>query len=259
MTANALPAFYSVHRYETIGSSNDAARALAQAGAPEGALVWASEQTAGRGRRGRGWSSPPGNLYLSMVLRPRVTSAAAAQIGFVAAIALGEAVAALLPDGADRIRYKWPNDLLVDGAKLAGILLEAGPLQDLGDGISGPGYIVAGIGANVVSAPTDTAYPATSLVASGAQHATADILLVRFAARFEAGYRIWRDDGFDRVRGSWLLAGHRTGEALSVRTTQDQTIDGQFVDLDADGSLLLRLANGETRRISAGDVAMLAV
>ncbi len=258
MTVPNLSKFYSLHRYETIGSSNDAARSLAETGAPDGTLVWAGEQTAGRGRRGRGWSSPAGNLYLSLVLRPRVGMNAAPQLGFVCAIALGEAVAGLLTDGAGRVRYKWPNDLLIDGAKAAGILLESGPSVALDEDTVGPGYVIAGIGANIVSAPSDTPYPAISLTATGAQDATPGAVLERFARHFEAGYRIWRDEGFERVRGSWLAAGHRSGDLLTVQIGGGEMLSGRFLGLCGDGALLLELVSGETRRISAGDVAMMA-
>ncbi len=258
MTGVTLSSFYALHRYETIGSSNDAARLLAEQGAPEGTLVWAGEQTSGRGRRGRGWSSPPGNLYLSLVLRPSVGMNVAPQLGFVCAIALGEAVVGSLSGGAGRVRYKWPNDLLIDGAKVAGILLESGPSVTIEESITGPDFVVAGVGANIASAPADTPYPAISLVAAGAGAVTADDLLVRFARHFEAGYRIWRAEGFERVRGSWLAAGHRSGELLTVRIGGGETLSGRFLDLCSDGALLLELLSGETRRISAGDVAMMA-
>jgi BirA family biotin operon repressor/biotin-[acetyl-CoA-carboxylase] ligase len=258
MTVPTLPPFYSVHWYETIGSSNDAARSLAESGAHEGTLVWAGEQTAGRGRRGRGWSSPPGNLYLSLVLRPDVGMTVAPQLGFVCAIALGEAVAGVIPDGASRVRYKWPNDLLIDGAKTAGILLESGPSVTLEENVVGPAYVIAGMGTNIASAPTDTPYPATSLSQAGARDLAPGGLLERFARHFEAGYRIWRDDGFERVRGSWLAAGHRSGDPLTVRIGGGEMLSGRFLDLCSDGALLLELASGETRRISAGDVAMMA-
>ena len=258
MTVHDLPAFFTVHRFETIGSSNDEAKRRAEDGAPEGTLIWAGEQTEGRGRRGRSWSSPPGNLYLSVVLRPAVAMSAAAQLGFVCAIALGEAVAALIPDGARRIRYKWPNDLLVDGAKISGILLEAGPLRVSDDGGHGPSFLVAGIGVNIASAPADTPYRATPLTAAGAAGLTPESLLQRFAVRFEAGYRVWCDEGFARVRGSWLAAGHEAGDKLRIRIAENEVVDGRFVDLDPDGALLLDLASGERRRISAGDVAMIA-
>ena len=258
MTAPTLPPFFSVHWFETVGSSNDDARSLAESGAPEGTLVWAGEQTAGRGRRGRGWSSPPGNLYLSLVLRPNVDMTMAPQLGFVCAIALGEALAGSIPNGAARVRYKWPNDLLIDGAKTAGILLESGPSVTLAERVVGPAYVIAGMGTNIASAPTDTPYPATCLSEAGAPDLTPAALLERFARHFEAGYRIWQDDGFERVRGSWMAAGHRSGDPLTVRIGGGEMVNGRFLDLCSDGALLLELASGETRRISAGDVAMVA-
>src|SRR5439155_19489702 len=122
--APALPEGFRLRHDATIGSTNDEAKAVARTGATDGTLVWADQQTAGRGRRGRIWLSPPGNLYLSLVLRPECAAARAAQLGFVAALGLGDALAPLV--GATvQLRYKWPNDLLVDGKKLAGILLES--------------------------------------------------------------------------------------------------------------------------------------
>src|SRR5262249_2745349 len=114
----ALPSFFSLIALASTESTNEDLHRLARAGAAEGTLVWAREQTRGRGRRGRGWSSPPGNLYLSLLLRPLVPPGEAAQIGFVAAVALAEALETLLPP--DRtLRCKWPNDLLIDGAKVS--------------------------------------------------------------------------------------------------------------------------------------------
>jgi BirA family transcriptional regulator, biotin operon repressor / biotin---[acetyl-CoA-carboxylase] ligase len=256
-----LPPFFTIHRFEKIGSSNDEVRRLAESGAPEGTLVWAGEQTAGRGRRGRNWVSPPGNLYLSLLLRPGVDYATAPQLGFVCALAMGEAVASFLPDAAARVRYKWPNDLLVDGAKIAGILLEAGPVTARTTTASadpGPRYVIAGIGVNIVSAPIDTPYPALALADAGATGAHPPTLLTRFAEHFEAGYAVWREEGFARMRGAWLAASHCVGDEMVVRIGEGQEIHGRFLDLDADGALLLELASGERRRIGAGEVQMMA-
>ena len=159
--APLLPEGYRLLRYDTIGSTNDAAKALARAGAAEGTLVWAGEQTAGRGRRGRGWVSPPGNLYLSLIMRPAVAPARAAQLGFVAALALAEGVGALCGPALE-IRCKWPNDILVAGRKLAGILLES-EITD-GDAID---FVVIGTGTNLASQPSGVEYPATSLAEQG--------------------------------------------------------------------------------------------
>src|SRR5437763_1108544 len=128
--AVSLPAGYRLHSYPAIGSTNDEAKRLAREGAPEGTLVWAREQTAGRGRRGRNWASPPGNLYLSLLVRPGGAPGRAAQLGFVAALGLGEALDRLTGSKL-ALRYKWPNDLVANGALLL-------------DGADGPRRVAAG-------------------------------------------------------------------------------------------------------------------
>ncbi len=117
-----LPPAYQLVALERVASTNDEALRLAAEGAEDGTLVWAREQTGGRGRQGRVWSSPPGNLYFSLVLRPDCAPAEAAQLGFVAGVALGEAIGSVAPPLID-VNYKWPNDLLLNGRKAAGILL----------------------------------------------------------------------------------------------------------------------------------------
>ena len=150
MATPELPAFYRLLAYEQIDSTNEEAKRLAAAGAPAGTLVWAGEQLAGRGRRGRGWASPPGNLYVSLLLRPACPPAQACQLNFVAAVALAEAVSALLPAGAG-VALKWPNDVLVGGAKVSGILLEASAALD-----RSIDWLVIGAGVNIASHPADT-------------------------------------------------------------------------------------------------------
>ena len=161
LTEPRLAPFYRLAALDMIDSTNSEAQRRAAAGAPAGTLIWARQQTAGRGRRGRAWQTPPGNLCFSLLLRPAVTPAVAATLGFVAGLALATAIDQLLPAGR-RSELKWPNDLLVEGRKLAGILLEAGA--------SGPSrldHLILGIGVNVVAYPTDLPYPATSLAACG--------------------------------------------------------------------------------------------
>ena len=138
--APLLPPFYRLLGFAELDSTNEEAKRQATAGAPEGALVWARAQSAGRGRRGRRWVSEPGNLYLSILLRPSFPPATAAQLGFAAALAVGEAAAAALPAGAD-VAYKWPNDVLISGRKASGILLES---QAAGEGRLD--WLVVGIG-----------------------------------------------------------------------------------------------------------------
>jgi BirA family transcriptional regulator, biotin operon repressor / biotin---[acetyl-CoA-carboxylase] ligase len=240
-----LPSFFSLVALESIDSTNEEARRRARAGAPEGTLVWAREQSRGRGRRGRSWSSPAGNLYLSLLLRPRVPPAAAAQIGFVAAVALAEALAGLLPAGR-HIACKWPNDLLVDGAKISGILPEAEAAGGLVEAM------VLGIGVNVASFPGDLPYRATSLAAAGASAAVEEVLEA-LAASLEQWYLRWRAEGFEPVRRRWLERALGLGEPIEIRL-EGEVLHGRFAALDPTGAIDLELPGGGHRLIAAGEV-----
>ena len=231
---------FDVRLYDRIGSTNDEARRLAREGAKAGTVVCADEQTAGRGRQARQWYSPPGNLYLSIVLRPDVPAERIAEFGFITALAVADTVDALLP-AKTRASLKWPNDVLVNGGKISGILLE-----------QADDALVVGIGLNVLYAPDHANYKVTTLAACGGL-ATVDgartILLERFAKQIAA----WEEDGFGPVRMAWLVRAHPIGSPLRV-TLQGQSITGQFAGLDADGALLLDTPDGR-HRVVAGDVA----
>jgi len=229
-----------------VDSTNDNAKTLAQEGAPHGTVVWAAEQTAGRGRFTRAWASPPGNLYMSVVLRPEVAPPRTAELGFIAALAVAETVETFLPPGATA-QLKWPNDVLVNGAKISGILLEG---QFSGQGIA---WIVAGIGINIVSMPENPAYPTTSLAASGAAAVTAEAVLHVLLTRLGAWLESWREAGFEPVRAAWMRRAARLGDPISVRIGT-APLTGRFGGIDHDGALLLETTEG-TRRITAGEVA----
>jgi BirA family transcriptional regulator, biotin operon repressor / biotin---[acetyl-CoA-carboxylase] ligase len=231
--------------YETIGSTNEEAKRLARDGAPEGLMVCARSQTAGRGRRGRTWVSPPGNLYASLVLRPRCRAAVAAQLGFVTSLALAAAIEELAP--GIELRCKWPNDLLANGKKIAGILLETE--MTAGDH---PDFVVIGIGANLEASPGDVGYPATSLAEEGIVDIAPETLLAGFADRFAGWLAIWREKGFAPIRDEWLSRAAGIGAPIQVRLEGD-TIDGRFLDLDGTGALMLGLPGG-SRRITAGEI-----
>jgi BirA family transcriptional regulator, biotin operon repressor / biotin---[acetyl-CoA-carboxylase] ligase len=240
-----LPSFFTLVALDRIDSTNEEALRRARAGEPEGTLVWAREQSGGRGRRGRAWSSPPGNLYLSLLLRPAVPPALAAQLGFVAAVALAETLRAALP--AERqICCKWPNDLLIDGAKVAGILPEA---EALGQNVE---VLVLGMGVNLASHPANTPYPATSLSAAGS-NVTIEALLESLAGGLHVWYRRWQDAGFAPIRGRWLDFAAGLGQAIEVRL-EGARLQGRFAALDASGALDLELADGGHRLVTAGDV-----
>jgi BirA family biotin operon repressor/biotin-[acetyl-CoA-carboxylase] ligase len=245
MMDETLPPPFRLAAYETIGSTNDEAKRLARKGEPEGLVLCADRQTAGRGRRGRAWYSPLGNLYASMLLRPRCRAAEAAQLGFVAALSVADAIAELAPTIG--VRCKWPNDVLANGKKIAGILLET----EMTSGDM-PDFIVLGIGANLVSSPPDTPYPATSLAEEGAAGITPPLMVTALTRRFAEWATMWREQGFTPIRAAWLSRAAGLGETIQVRLER-ATLDGRFLDLDGDGALLLETPSGE-RRIAAGEV-----
>lgn len=246
MTARSPSPILRLLRYDTLGSTNDEAKRLAEAGAEDWTVVSAREQTAGRGRRANHFISPPGNLYFSAILRPACSAAAAAQLGFAAALAVGEVVADRLPPGRD-LRYKWPNDVLSDGAKLAGILLESSAAQD-----GSLAWLVVGIGVNVASHPADTAWPATSLAALGVGAVGLETLLSDILAEFQRQMARWLSEGFAPIRAAWLARAYGLGKDVGVRLPRE-TFRGRFVDLDRDGVLLVETASGR-RRVAAGEI-----
>lgn len=246
----ALPAFYACTHLARTGSTNDEAKALAAAGAPEGTLVWADRQTSGRGRRGRAWQSPPGNLYTSLVLRPEAPLGQVGQLSFAAALAIAETVTMLLPAAA-AVQCKWPNDVLIDGRKTAGLLLET---DSRADGTAA--WLVLGFGINVTSYPQGMEFPATSLAACGGTAEVAEVL-ARFAERFLAWYGIWQGDGFAPLRAAWLERAAGLGQPIRVRL-ENHSLEGVFGGLDADGALLLHSAGQSPKeppqRVTAGDI-----
>lgn len=244
-----LPPAYRLVALDSVGSTMDEARRLAeQEQAEDGTLVWAREQRGGRGRLGRRWASPRGNLYFSLVLRPDCAPMQAAQLGFVAALALGEAIGTVSPPV--EITFKWPNDVLLHGRKVAGILLESRSARQGG----GLDYLILGCGVNLAHFPQDTPYPATSLRFEGVPASvTEEELLEAFGRHFLSWASRWLDEGFAPVRKAWLRHAERLGEAIEVRLP-NESLRGIFRDLDPQGYLLLEREDGELRRISGGDV-----
>jgi BirA family biotin operon repressor/biotin-[acetyl-CoA-carboxylase] ligase len=235
-----LPAPFVWQQRGRIDSTNDEARRLAESGHGHGTVVSATEQTAGRGRRGRPWSSPPGNLFCSLLLDPGAAPGAAPQLTFVAAVALRDALAELAPAGDFRV--KWPNDILCNGAKIAGMLLEqAGTL------------VILGVGANIVWHPDTALYPATCLKRIGSGASAADVV-IGFCAQLARRYDQWRQQGFAAIRADWLAGAKGIGEPVTARLADGSELTGIFRDLDADGALQLQLADGRLHRVVAGDV-----
>lgn len=227
---------FAVETLGAVASTNDLLHERALAGADEGLVIRAEAQTAGRGRHGRIWVSPEGNLYASVLLRPLRPIDEAASLSLIIALSLAEALTQLVPEANLSPRLKWPNDVRLSGAKIAGILLE-----NAGTDPARP-VIVAGLGVNVTEAPQGMPYKVTSLRAAGV-HATPERVLERYLENFAANYALWQAAGFAALRSRWLGMADGLGERVEIRRGET-TIEGRFVDIDPAGYLVLETQNG---------------
>jgi BirA family biotin operon repressor/biotin-[acetyl-CoA-carboxylase] ligase len=247
IAAQRLPHGFVLRELDRVDSTNDEVRRMAEAGAAPGLVVLAAQQSRGRGRHGRAWNSPVGNLYASVLVPVDGPLAASAQLSFVAGLALADAIGRHAPYGV-LPRLKWPNDVLIGRAKVAGILLEsAGTTNGL------PPCVIVGTGVNIVSAPGDTPYPATSLAAEGFAEITPRDLLGSYLGMLAHWLEQWREAGFATVRTAWCARGFGLGEEIRLRLDREELV-GRFVDVTASGALLLDLGAGGRREIAAGDV-----
>lgn len=233
------PQGYGRLRFEELDSTNSQARRLAENGEAGPVWICAARQTAGRGRRGRAWQSGEGNLAATLLLRPTTPASAVGQLSFVAALSAADTAAQFAPTVA--ITVKWPNDVLADGKKLAGILLEGGP-----------GWLAVGVGINLASFPPATEFPATSLAQLGLVPPAAEEALSVLARRFAHWYDAWMTNGFDMVRAAWLARASGLGAPIRARLPH-QTHTGIFEGIDEGGALLLN-DRGRVRAIAAGEV-----
>ena len=245
LAAAAAAAGASLQIFDTVGSTNAEALAAARSGTRGPLWVVAQAQTGGRGRRGRAWTSAPGNLYASLLLTDPAPPEHVAQLSFVAALAVRDAIVACAPTLAPAVRLKWPNDVLCNGKKLAGILLE---------GVAGtPFAVVIGIGVNCRHHPDGNEFPATDLAAEGAQVSPAELLSALSAAMADRVRQWERGDGLAGIRADWLGQAAGIGTVIRVRLEQRELI-GRFEALDRDGRLLLKTEDGAIETIAAGDV-----
>ena len=228
--------------HQAVDSTNAEGLRLARAGERGPLWIVARSQTAGRGRRGRRWVSEPGNLYASLVLSDPAPPDQAAELSFVAALALHDAVSGRIPGLAGRMALKWPNDLLIDRHKFAGILVE-------GEGRA----VVVGIGVNCTHHPAGTEFPATDLAAAGVR-ATPESLFSPLSAAMVARLVQWnRGADFAAIRSDWLTRAAGVGKAVRVAMPEGERT-GRFESIDQAGRLRLRRDDGSVDTIAAGDV-----
>lgn len=236
----SLPDGYILQRFDDIDGTN--AEAL-RAGAPNRHVYIANRQSAGRGRQGREWISPEGNLFATLCVVPPGTRNPA-QLAFVAGLAVLDALSEIAPD--TEFTLKWPNDILASGRKLAGILIEAGE----------EGYAV-GIGVNLIASPPDSSvqFPATNLnrVSEISDVPVPEVLLAAICRHFSVWFDRWATDGFEPLRAVWLASAHGMGDTIAASMGSGR-IEGRFQGLDEDGSLVLEDTGGELRIVTAGDV-----
>jgi len=246
LSEKALAQGYRLSVHAQLGSTNDEALACARAGDAGNLWVVAKVQTLGRGRQGRLWSSPPGNLYASLLLLDPAASPRAPELGFVVGVAVAHALRPLVANDP-RLRIKWPNDIVFDGAKLAGILLESVRLND------GRLACVSGIGVNCASSPRDLPYRTAALSDIVSMPVTPADVLSGLSAELTLWLEVWSSGaGFAKIRSEWLSLAGGIGTPVRV-ATPTRTLEGVFRTIDETGRLLLESQEGMVA-IEAGDV-----
>ena len=238
-TANRNPDGLRLIIHETLDSTNEEARRLAEKGERGPLWIVARSQTAGRGRRGRHWISEEGNLFATLLLTPHAEKARWPQLGFAMGLGAAEMLDTYTP--ASEVKLKWPNDVLVRGRKIAGILLEAHA-----------DALAIGIGVNLKSAPDGTEFPAISLERATGNAPDPQSALGLLATGMHACYEVWREQGFQPLKRAWLARAYGLGRPMTARLASGE-LNGVFEDLDDEGALLLRMAGGR-KRVTAADV-----
>lgn len=241
-----------IYRYVSTDSTNSRAKELAARGASEGVLVIAEEQAEGRGRLDRPWFSPGGeNIYASLVMRPSLPPQTASRMVLLVAVAAAEA---LIDVTGLQATVKWPNDILVGGRKIGGILLEMAVEMDAID------YVVVGLGINVNSAaerfPEEIRRKTTSILMETGKPFSRVLLLCRFLEFLEDGYNTFRESGFESILTRWKALTDMVGKQASIRTING-LYNGVIVDMDHNGFLILRDNQGGEMRLFSGDITIM--
>lgn len=234
---------WKVHTYAQLPSTQDYVKELGEEGLPEGTVVQCLTQTKGRGRHGREWTSPMGGLYVSVLLRPQCAASVAGQLSFVVAVAVSAAIDEVIRKD-HRKTLKWPNDILIDGKKCAGILLESGMAGAMVN------WLAVGIGVNIMSAPEGAV--CLQDVCKGKQvpvHPFRDVAL----SHLKACYSHWKQHGFADIRESWLSQAHGLGQTIRARTGEKE-LSGLFKGIDESGVLLLETGEGILQSVAAAEI-----
>ncbi len=234
---------WSIDVHDSVESTQTLIKEMGEAGQPEGAVVQALEQTGGYGRHDREWISAPGNLYLSFLLRPKCSVQEIGQLSLMAGLAVGRAIQPFL-DVPDSLQLKWPNDVLLDDKKCAGLILEA----ELGAG-QALNWVALGIGINVKAAPE----MGTSIAGHSAAPPGINRLSDSLLKAVNALYTQWQDQGFDAIKQDWLALAHQKGARMSVKIGEDER-QGKFYGIDDHGALLMSDEQLRVQKITSGDV-----
>lgn len=246
-----LPPGMSLAAYTSLPSTNNEAKRLAsEEQGSDGTIVWSVEQTAGKGRKNRQWVSPPGNLYSSVILRPAVTLENAAQASFLPALAVASFLAASI--SKHDIAFKWPNDVLLSGKKVCGILLDSGSWENLDQK-----WLVLGCGINLAHSPSETRFPATSIQEHAGVMSDVEEALESYAAHLYYWVQRWTREGFQPIRQAWLEKATGLDTVINV-DLGERRVKGIFKGLNSHGALELETENG-VRTIGAGDVYFMPV
>ncbi|MGL5719268.1 MAG: biotin--[acetyl-CoA-carboxylase] ligase [Alphaproteobacteria bacterium] len=252
MKQTRLPYGYTLCTFEVLSSTMDEASLLAQQNFPDRTLVVANRQTNARGRRGRSWFSPQGNLSLSLLLRPRIEPSGCFAYAFIFALAMGKTLANILPPGGF-ISYKWPNDLYINDFKVGGILLES----EVDAQTSTLRWLIGGVGVNLINSPLEAPYPVISLKQLGVD-VLASEMLSPFCIAFHHLETLFQERGFCAIRELWIEQAYGLGQLVKINSGSDFPEEGIFQDIDSEGAMVLRMLSGERKRILTGDVSLIS-
>jgi BirA family biotin operon repressor/biotin-[acetyl-CoA-carboxylase] ligase len=240
-----------IHYFTEVTSTNDVAKELAALRAKEGTIVIAEVQTSGRGRLGRGWLSPKGGVWFSIILRPEVKAKDVFKITFLTAVAVAKTIRKMFKLNAE---IEWPNDILVNGKKVCGILTETSIRGETVDSV----VVGVGINANVDIDffPKDFKKTVTTLASEVKREVDREKFLHALLKELEAYYKMFKENNFDSILEEWKQLNRLFGANVEV-VTFNEKIEGQAVNVDQNGALIIRLADGTTRKVFSGDVTLL--